>query len=81
MYISAYPSSEMVKFKSISDVHYVVGIVDSTILKPARCKVCGEFVYMDTKLGLYQCSHCNKTGTLYKSETLNLRKEWEVYVD
>lgn len=79
MFISAYKSSDLVRLRDITEVYYVLGVIDQVVLKPARCPICGEFVYMDANLGLYQCSHCNNKGTLYQSRTLNLRVDWEVY--
>lgn len=79
MFLSTYTSEELVRFKTISDVYYVLGVMTSSIIQPPRCKVCGEYCYIDEVMGLCQCSHCNRIYTLYYSESLNLRKEWAVY--
>lgn len=77
MYLSAYTSDEMRRFHSREDVYYVVGIYhDKSIVKPPICKCCGEYLYIDFKTGYGQCSHCNRIYPLYKSNTLNLVKEW-----
>ena len=81
MLLSLYSSKEMSKFKSVEDVHYVLGLLDeatNTIISPPKCKVCGEFVYIDFDLGFAQCSHCGKISSIYTSNSLNLKKEWSV---
>lgn len=79
MYVSMYPSSDMRKFHSMEDVYYVVGIVvNNTIVKPPRCPICGEYIFIDFNTGYGQCSHCGEIRTLYFNEVLALSKKWEV---
>lgn len=79
MFLSTYPVEKLLRLKDMSEVNYVLGLYSNIMIKPPRCPKCGEFVYLDEKLGMYQCSYCNDVGTLYFSHTLNLRKPWEVY--
>lgn len=79
-YISLYTSSEMLKFKSRYDLNYVIGIIyDGYIIKPPRCKMCGEYVIIDTYTGYAQCDHCANLSKVYYNESINLREDWSEY--
>lgn len=77
MFYSLYSASEMRSFKSKSDLLYVIGVViDGAIIKPPRCRVCGEFVFVDSSTGYTQCTHCNNMTKFYYNDSINIRKEW-----
>lgn len=80
MLLSVYTSKEMLEFKDLEDVHYVLGLLDestNTVIVPPKCKVCGSYVYIDFEIGLAQCSHCGDIFKVYTSNNLNLKKEWK----
>lgn len=80
LYLSVYKAEDMVKFKSLDDVKYVLGVnYKGDIIKPPRCKVCGEYVIIDAYSGYAQCDDCGKIQKVYISNSINLRKGWDEY--
>lgn len=76
MFISCY-SPEIMDKMSLDDVVYVVGLlVGKIIVKPPRCKVDGDFVYIDEYSGYYQCENCGRFGKLYIGKSLDDFSEW-----
>lgn len=76
MFLSCYKPSDLEKM-SLDDITYVVGLeVNKVIIKPPKCRIDGDFVYIDEYSGWYQCSHCNKFGKLYLGDSLDDFSEW-----
>ena len=76
MFISCYKPKDMQRM-CLDDLVYIVGlVVDKTIIKPPKCKVDGDFVYIDSYSCYYQCDHCGKFGKLYVGDTLHDFKDW-----
>lgn len=79
-FYSAYTAEEMLNFTHYTDLHYVVGIVlNGKIIKPLKCKSCGEYLYIDDYTGYGQCSHCGDMFRVYYSNKLNARNDWSCY--
>lgn len=79
MYISCYKPKDMEKM-SFDDVTYVVGlIVNKTVIKPPKCKVDGEYVYIDEYSDYYQCEYCSRYGKLYVGDSLEDFSKWELF--
>jgi len=76
MFISSYSPSEMDKM-NYDDLSYIVGlIVNKIIVKPPRCRIDGEFAYIDEYSGYFQCEHCGRFGKLYIGKSLDDFSDW-----
>lgn len=78
MFLSTYSSKEMREFTE-SDLMYVLGYsFKGELIKPVRCRKCGEFSFIDPVLHLAQCPYCNSISKIYCNETPDLEKDWSV---
>jgi hypothetical protein len=76
MFLSCYKPKDMEKM-TLDDLVYIVGLeVDKVIIKPPKCKVDGDYVYIDTDTGYYQCSYCDRFGRIYIGDSLDDFSTW-----
>lgn len=75
-YYSLYSQDELSNM-SKDDVEYVLGYgYINDILRPPRCKKCGEFTYLDFTMGYSICDYCNSISKFYINSTQNIFKNW-----
>lgn len=79
MFVSCYKPKVMQNM-SFDDLLYVVGvIINKNIIKPPRCKIDGEFVYIDEYSNYYQCDYCSRFGRLYVGDSLDNFDNWKEF--
>lgn len=72
---SAYPAKDLSKM-SMQEIKNVIG-VESTVSIPPRCKYCGNYLYLDKKIGAAQCFDCGRPQRIYINSTESLITGWE----
>jgi hypothetical protein len=76
MFISCHKPKDMQKM-SLDDLTYIVGLViNKNIIKPPKCKIDGEYVFIDINSGFYQCEYCGRFGKLYMGDSLDDFSNW-----